>query len=226
MAFMPYSQDADWNITWATTPGNFSTFKTADVINRNLSTTFTNWANENIGEVVYTLTGPIPSELSFNNRTGYLTGTLGTYETSSTYAFTILANNGYFSQVQNYSFSLSEAEEVGYHYDGANLTIPGNVIGKAGWTIVTSNINATVGAQYLVDTTSNTVTITLPENPVTGNYIRVVDAAGNSSVNIISVARNGKNIQGNAQDLDITSPRAGITLVYYDTTNGWVLTEN
>ena len=93
-------------------------------------------------------------------------------------------------------------------------------------TIVTSNINATVGAQYLVDTTSNTVTITLPENPVTGNYIRVVDAAGNSSVNIISVARNGKNIQGNAQDLDITSPRAGITLVYYDTTNGWVLTEN
>jgi hypothetical protein len=226
MAFMPYSQDADWNITWATTPGNFSTFKTADVVNQNLSTTFTSWANENIGEVVYTLTGPIPSELSFNNRTGYLTGTLGTYETASTYAFTINTNNGYYSQTQNYSFLISEGDELGYHYDGANLTIPGNVIGKAGWTIVTSNINATVGAQYLVDTTSNTVTITLPENPVTGNYIRVVDAAGNSSVNIISVARNGKNIQGNAQDLDITSPRAGITLVYYDTTNGWVLTEN
>ena len=66
----------------------------------------------------------------------------------------------------------------------------------------------------------------MPPSPVTGNYIRVVDAAGNSNTNKITVARNGKNIQGTAQDLEITTARAGITLVYYNATNGWVLAEN
>ena len=226
IGFSPNYQIADWTTTWVTSTTNFATFYSGAVIDQDLSATITSWANEKIGETDYTLIGNLPSELTFSKRTGKLTGTLGTYETSNVYSFTITANNGYTSTIHNYSFTIGEGDELGYYYDGSTLTVPGNLIAKAGWTTATSNLSATVGAQYLVDTTSNTVTITLPASPVTGNYIRVVDAAGNSNTNKIIVARNGKNIQGTAQDLEITSSRAGLTLVYYDATNGWVIAEN
>ena len=235
MAFMPYSQNADWNITWATTPGNFSTFKTADVVNRNLSTTFTNWANENIGEVVYTLIGPIPSELSFNNRTGYLTGTLGTYETSSTYAFTINANNGYFSQTQNYSFSISEAEEVGYHYDGANLILPGRVLDN--WIEVkTNNYQLAVNKNYMIDSGALTglpMNLTLPSTAKMGDRIVLLDATRTTHTNSWVIDTNGIEVLGQSQpsgEWTVNTQGVQYELVYFESTrssseSGWVVRE-
>ena len=42
----------------------------------------------------------------------------------------------------------------------------------------------------------------------------------------MGTARNGKNIQGLAEDLVVNQERAGLTLVFTDNTQGWLLQNN
>ena len=82
--------------------------------------------------------------------------------------------------------------------------------------------NATAGQGYFIDTTSNTHTINLPSSPSIGDSVAIKDYAGTFATNNLTIGRNGKNIQGVANDSLISSARAGLTLVYVDTTRGWV----
>jgi hypothetical protein len=75
-----------------------------------------------------------------------------------------------------------------------------------------------------VNTDTTGVTLTLPATPVIGQEVGVIDGTGNASVNAITLNRNGNKIQGLAEDMTISSNRAAFTLVYYNSTNGWVLT--
>jgi hypothetical protein len=61
----------------------------------------------------------------------------------------------------------------------------------------------------LVNTSTIASIITLPATPTDGNFISVIDAGNNSSVNNITIDRNGNNIDGLAQDvvIDINSGR-------------------
>ena len=82
--------------------------------------------------------------------------------------------------------------------------------------------NATAGQGYFIDTTSNTHTINLPSSPSIGDSVAIKDYAGTFATNNLTIGRNGKNIQGVANNSLISSARAGLTLVYVDTTRGWV----
>jgi hypothetical protein len=82
--------------------------------------------------------------------------------------------------------------------------------------------NATAGQGYFIDTTSNTHTINLPSSPSIGDSVAIKDYAGTFATNNLTIGRNGKNIQGVANDSLISSARAGLTLVYVDSTRGWV----
>ncbi|MDA8915528.1 hypothetical protein N9J01_00335 [bacterium] len=82
--------------------------------------------------------------------------------------------------------------------------------------------NATAGQGYFIDTTSNTHTINLPSSPSIGDSVAIKDYAGTFATNNLTISRNGKNIQGVANDSLISSARAGLTLVYVDSTRGWV----
>ena len=68
-------------------------------------------------------------------------------------------------------------------------------------------------------------TLTLPTIAIMGDEIRIIDATGNASSNNITVARNGHKIQAADSDFVIDIDRAAIGLVYYNTTQGWLLTE-
>jgi hypothetical protein len=72
--------------------------------------------------------------------------------------------------------------------------------------------------------TSAARTLTLPATPTIGQEIGIIDGTGTCATYNITLARNTNNIQGLAEDLTVNSNRAAFTLVYYNVTNGWVLT--
>ena len=92
------------------------------------------------------------------------------------------------------------------------------------WTEKTAAYTAIAGDKLIIDT-SSTVTVTLPAAATLGDEIRIIDGTGSAGTNNITIARNGHNIQGAASDLTISTNRAAFGLVYYNTANGWVLTE-
>lgn len=77
---------------------------------------------------------------------------------------------------------------------------------------------------YLVDTTNNTITATLPASPSNGQRIKIIDIGNNLSTNNLTINRNNNTIQGDASDLTVAIDRSAIELMFVST-YGWVLTE-
>ena len=77
-----------------------------------------------------------------------------------------------------------------------------------------------------MNTTSGAITLTLPASPTIGDEISFIDYAGTFDTNNLTVARNGKNINGTAADLTVATERAANTLVFTDNTQGWLLKSN
>jgi hypothetical protein len=89
-------------------------------------------------------------------------------------------------------------------------------------SIKTTNFTAVSGEGYFVDTSSGAITVTLPSSPSAGSIVAIVDYAGTSGNNAITIGRNGSNIEGAATDGQIATNREAKTLVYADSTQGWV----
>ena len=89
--------------------------------------------------------------------------------------------------------------------------------------IKTSNYTASAGEGVFANTSSGAFTVTLPASPSLGDEVTIVDYAGTADTNNITVGRNSSPIMGAAEDLTISIERAGITLVYVDSTQGWLL---
>ena len=96
--------------------------------------------------------------------------------------------------------------------------------GGISWQAVkTSNFNATAGEGYFIDTSGGAVTATLPASPTLGDEVSFIDYASTADTNNITIARNGSNILAAAEDLTVSTERAGFTLVFTDSTQGWIL---
>jgi len=79
---------------------------------------------------------------------------------------------------------------------------------------------AVAGNQYVL-TNAAATTVTLPSSPSAGDTVYVTVANG-LTTNV--VARNGSNIQGLAEDLNLNAPYASVQLRFSNSTKGWVLT--
>ena len=98
--------------------------------------------------------------------------------------------------------------------------------GGTSWqAIVTGNTTMVSGRGYFVNTTSAAITMTLPSSPSLGDTCTVIDYAGTADSNNITIGRNSQPIMGASADLTVATERAAFTLVYVDSTHGWLLTE-
>ena len=89
--------------------------------------------------------------------------------------------------------------------------------------VKTSGFTAVAGEGYFCNTTSAAFTATLPGSATIGDEITFIDYAGTFDTNNLTIGRNSHNIQGAAADLTVSTERAGFTLVYVDSTQGWLL---
>jgi hypothetical protein len=95
--------------------------------------------------------------------------------------------------------------------------------GGTSWQAVkTSNFTASAGQGVFANTTSSAFTVTLPASPTLGDEVTIVDYAGTFDSNTLTVGRNSSKILGADEDLTVSTERAAFTLVFTDSTQGWL----
>ena len=130
---------------------------------------------------------------------------------------TITGTDNTLSNIPNNSLTNSSITVNGSAVSlGGSVTI---VTGPAS-SAVSSNITMAANNNYFVNTAAAR-TLTLPASPTLGDTIVVYDASGTAATNNITIARNGNNINGVAEDAIIDVNQASGILVYTGSTLGW-----
>jgi hypothetical protein len=108
--------------------------------------------------------------------------------------------------------------------DGSgNLSFTTLTSGTSWQAVKTTGFTAVAGEGYFCDTTLAAFTATLPAGTL-GDEISFIDYAGTFDTYNLTIAPNGaEKIQGSAASLTVSIERAGLTLVYTDGTQGWLL---
>ena len=97
--------------------------------------------------------------------------------------------------------------------------------GSVDWqtgSIKTTGFTAANGEGYFINTTSGSFTATLPGSPSAGNIVAFKDYGNSFGTNKLTIGRNGSNIGGLAEDLELNTSQQALTLVYVDGTKGWL----
>jgi len=94
---------------------------------------------------------------------------------------------------------------------------------KPSFVVKNSNYTAVSGDQLFIDTRVSGITITMPSNPNSNDYVDLVDYAGTFSINILTIARNGSKMMGGDDDLTSETNNISFRLLYIDNTIGWRL---
>jgi len=103
------------------------------------------------------------------------------------------------------------------------LSFVDNSGGTSWQAIKTGNYTASAGEGVFANTSAGSFTVTLPASPSLGDEVSIVDYAGTFDTNNLTVGRNSQPIMGTAADLTVSIERAGLTLAYVDSTQGWLL---
>jgi len=123
---------------------------------------------------------------------------------------------------------LGNVLDIGTPSDGT-VTEPklaANTGGIVDWqAVITSATTMVAGRGYFVNTSSAAITMTLPSSATRGDEVHIIDYGATFDTNNCTVGRNSHKIQGASADLTVATERAAFTLVYVDSTQGWLLKE-
>ena len=101
--------------------------------------------------------------------------------------------------------------------------------GSASWvtTVKTSTFTAVAGEGYFIDTTGGAITVNLPAGTA-GAVVAVKDYAGTFSVsNRVTLVQNGSDkIGGSTENALLQTAGQAVTLVFIDSTQGWLVTDS
>jgi len=117
---------------------------------------------------------------------------------------------------------------------GATITNSGTATGfgatgAVNWqtgSIKTANFTGASTEGYFVDTSSSSFTMTLPSSPSAGAIIGIKDYANTFDTSNLIVDRNGSKIGGEELNLTLKTEGIAITLVFVDSTQGWLVTDS
>jgi hypothetical protein len=116
---------------------------------------------------------------------------------------------------------------------GATINNQGTAVnfgatGSASWvtTVKTATFTATAGEGYFCNTTAGVFTVNLPAGTA-GAVVAVKDYAGTFDNNNLTIAANGSDkIGGLTDDVILTTEGIAVTLVFIDSTQGWLVTDS
>ena len=131
------------------------------------------------------------------------------------------------------AFTLGDSGDTFTIPSGATINNQGTAVnfgatGSASWvtTVKTSTFTAVAGEGYFVNTTSGAVTVNLPAG-VAGAVVAVKDYANTFDTNNLTLASNGSDkIGGSTNDSIVAAEGIAITLVFIDSTRGWLVTDS
>jgi hypothetical protein len=101
--------------------------------------------------------------------------------------------------------------------------------GSASWvtTVKTSGFTAVAGEGYFVNTTSGPISVNLPAGTA-GAVVAFKDYAGTfSASNKVTLVQNGSDkIGGSTVNASLTTEGIAVTLIFIDSTQGWLVTDD
>ena len=100
--------------------------------------------------------------------------------------------------------------------------------GSASWvtTVKTATFTATAGEGYFCNTTAGVFTVNLPAGTA-GAVVAVKDYANTFDTNACTLVQNGSDkIGGSAVNATLNTEGIAVTLVYVDSTQGWLVTDS
>ena len=96
--------------------------------------------------------------------------------------------------------------------------------GGTSWqSVKTGDYTASSGEGVFANTSSSAWTLTLPSSPSIGDEVSFKDYASSFHTYNLTIGRNGKPIEGVAENLVVSVKGAGNTLVFTDDTKGWLI---
>ena len=116
---------------------------------------------------------------------------------------------------------------------GATINNQGTAVnfgatGSASWvtTVKTSTFTAVAGEGYFINTTGGVVSVNLPAG-VAGAVVAIKDYAGTFDTNAVTLVQNGSDKIGGSTDNSVLSIEGiAVTLVFIDSTQGWLVTDS
>ena len=116
---------------------------------------------------------------------------------------------------------------------GATITNSGTAVnfgatGSASWTstVKTSTFTAVAGEGYFCNTTAGSFTVNLPAGSA-GAVVAVKDYASTFQTNSLTIAPNGSDkIGSSTSNVTLTQKGIALTLVFIDSTQGWLVTDS
>ena len=145
-----------------------------------------------------------------------------TARSSSNYTLTV-------KTVSGTGIAIPIGAKIVLYSDGTNIS--SGPITKGYYTIPAA-YTAVNGDQLLINTTGTggglnaPVTITLPASPAIGNEVTFIDSGNGFGSNNLTINRNSQPILGNAANLTVSANGAAFTLVYVNSTRGWIYKDN
>tara|TARA_R110002126_G_scaffold39839_1_gene117711 strand:+ start:827 stop:1552 length:726 start_codon:yes stop_codon:yes gene_type:complete len=145
-----------------------------------------------------------------------------TARSSSNYTLTV-------KTVSGTGVAIPIGAKIVLYSDGTNIS--SGPITKGYYTIPAA-YTAVNGDQLLINTTGTggglnaPVTITLPASPAIGNEVTFIDSGNGFGSNNLTIGRNSQPILGAASNLTVSTNGVAFTLVYVNSTRGWIYKDN
>ena len=223
-----------------TVSGSGVTWATTDKGTKLLYTDGTDVVDSTLG--VSTDPGGSDTQIQYNNSGAFggdadLIWTAGTGLTINSQKELRLADTddsayiGFKAAATTTSYTLTMPAAVATSNDQILTSTTGGVLswvdnsGGTSWqaVITAATKTAVAGEGYFINTTSNACTVTLPAGTL-GDEVSLVDYAGTFDTNALTVTPNGsEKINGVAASLTVSVERAAFTLVFTESTQGWLL---
>ena len=202
-----------------------SGYFTQSIASADLALTLSTFAVSNGKNLYYKFTGTLAANRTVTMPDGAERVFIvedATARSSSNYTLTV-------KTVSGTGVTIPIGAKIVLYSDGTNIS--SGPITKGYYTIPGA-YTAVNGDQLLINTTGTggglnaPVTITLPASPAIGNEVTFIDSGNGFNSNNLTINRNSQPILGNAANLTVSANGAAFTLVYVNSTRGWIYKDN